>query len=63
MIGFIAAPLLLALIVAGRMLVRSRRRRGRESWSLLHDLGPVSSQWMADYRRLGLIPRQLRAER
>jgi hypothetical protein len=50
MLGSIALSALLALAIALFGLIQRRRRAG-QSWHLLRDLSPVSSQWLADYRR------------
>ncbi len=51
MLGSIALSVLLALIVVSFAIVHFRGRRAAGSWHLLRDLSPVSSQWLADYRR------------
>jgi hypothetical protein len=48
-----ALPILFALIATGLAVLRRRGRRVVESWHLLRDLSPVSSQWLSDYRRSG----------
>jgi len=48
-----ALPILFALIATGLAVLRWRGRRVVESWHLLRDLSPVSSQWLSDYRRSG----------
>ena len=50
MLGSITLSVLLALTVLGFAIVYFRGRRSG-SWHLLRDLSPVSSQWLADYRR------------
>jgi DMSO/TMAO reductase YedYZ heme-binding membrane subunit len=52
MLGFIALPVLLVLVIASFAIYR-RARTGREPWHFLRDLSPVSGQWLADYRRAG----------
>jgi len=52
MIGFIALPSLLVLVVV-TLLAIARKRRGRDSARTLSDLSPVSGQWLSDYRRSG----------
>ena len=52
MIGFIALPSLLVLVVA-TLLVIARKRRAHDSARTLGDLSPVSGQWLSDYRRSG----------
>jgi hypothetical protein len=52
MIGFIALPSFLVLVVTA-LLVIARKRRGRNSARTLGDLSPVSGQWLADHRRSG----------
>jgi hypothetical protein len=49
MIGFIALPSFLVLVVL--TLLVARKRRGHDSARTLSDLTPVSGQWLADYRR------------
>ena len=51
MIGFIALPSFLVLVVLTLLVVR--KRRGHDSARTLSDLSPVSGQWLADYRRSG----------
>ena len=51
MISFIALPAVLAVGVAF-VLVRGNGR-GRNPWHALSGLGPVSGEWLADYRRIG----------
>jgi len=41
----------IALMLAILIVVYFRSRRAGRSWHLLRDLSPVSSQWLADYRR------------
>jgi hypothetical protein len=52
MLGFIALPVLVALVIAGFAIFR-HARTGREPWHFLRDLSPVSGQWLADHRRTG----------
>jgi hypothetical protein len=52
MLGFIALPVLFALVIAGFAFFR-QARTGREPWHFLRDLTPVSGQWLADHRRIG----------
>src|SRR5262245_12866400 len=51
MLGSIALSVSLAVIVVGFAVVYLRGKRAAGSWHLLRDLSPVSSQWLADYRR------------
>jgi hypothetical protein len=51
MIGFIALPSFLVLVVLTLLVVR--KRRGHDSARTLSDLSPVSGQWLADHRRSG----------
>jgi hypothetical protein len=53
MIDVIALPVVLVIGMAGFSFVRRNGRGGRESWHLLRGLGPVSGEWLADYRRIG----------
>jgi predicted LPLAT superfamily acyltransferase len=51
MTGSFAVSALLAVVVAGLLVLVRRGRRAVQSWILLRDLSPVSSQWLADYKR------------
>ena len=53
MTNFIALPVLFAIGMAGIVFLRRNGRNGRDSWHLLRGLGPVSGEWLADYRRIG----------
>ena len=53
MIDFITLPAVFAIGIAGFALVRRNGRGGRDPWHFLRGLGPVSSEWLADYRRIG----------
>jgi len=53
MLGSFTVSVFFALIATGLALLRRRGRRAVHSWHLLRDLSPVSSQWLADYRRGG----------
>jgi hypothetical protein len=46
----ILLSVLVALLIIGYAVLQRRGRRAG-SWQLLRDLSPVSSQWLADYRR------------
>jgi hypothetical protein len=50
MLGPIALSVI-ALMIAILVVFYLRMRRAGRSWHLLSDLSPVSSQWLADYRR------------
>lgn len=52
MLGFIAVPAVLLVLVAG-LFVAVRKRSTRNAGRHVTDLGPVSGQWLADYRRSG----------
>jgi hypothetical protein len=52
MLGFIALPAALAVVVFVTVFVILRKRR-RQSWRNLNDLSPVSGQWLAERRRSG----------
>jgi len=52
MLGFIALPAALVIVLLAAVSVVLRKRR-RQSWRNLSDLSPVSGQWLAERRRTG----------
>ena len=53
MFGSFTVSVFFALIATALAFLRRRGRRVVPPWHLLRDLGPVSSQWLSDYRRSG----------
>jgi hypothetical protein len=53
MLGTIAVPFAVVLVIAGLSAIRRRRKSRLRTWQHLYDLSPVSGQWLSDRRRGG----------